>query len=159
MNCYLVTLAQIRVNLIAIRDNVKKLESLLQVLEAGPPSPTKDAKVTENNKRSSIGSTFSNMSVSNAKFRDVMRQFHGVASGTYEKLDARFKKAESQYEKAVLLYGEDSRTMTPDEFFGIFWNFCVSFNAAKDENEAAIQKEEELKKREADRKVIPLRIC
>ncbi len=82
-----------------------------------------------------------------------MGHFHSNASTAYEKLDKRFKNAQTLYESAVHLFGEDVKTMSPDEFFGIFWNFCVAYNTAKSENELAIQKEEEQRKREAERKV------
>jgi dishevelled associated activator of morphogenesis len=122
------------------------LESLLQALEE-PVTETE-------NKRASGGSLLSTASSSrNTKFRQVMGHFHSNASTAYEKLDKRFKNAQTLYESAVHLFGEDVKTMSPDEFFGIFWNFCVAYNTAKSENELAIQKEEEQRKREAERKV------
>ena len=89
---------------------------------------------------------------SNLKFKEVMKKFQSSAAAAYEKLDSRFKRAEESYEKAVTLYGEDVKTMAPDEFFGIFWTFYTGFTTAKTENETAIQKEEELRKREAEKK-------
>ena len=114
------------------------LKCLLESLEASSPSKN------TNNKR---GSSSSNT------FRDVMGKFYSSSEAMYEKLDARFKKAQASFEKAVSLFGEDPKIMGPDEFFGIFWGFCAAYQSSKAENLAAIKKEEELKKREAERKV------
>lgn len=134
------TLAQIRQNLIFIRDNIKLLDALITSLKASVPK-----------------STLSKTSTSSlTKFRDTMADFHDTASKSYEKLDLRFKKAVELYESTVIHFGEEPK-ISPDEFFGIFANFISSYSMAKAENEAAILKEEELKKREAERQVIIIR--
>ena len=129
---WVVTLSQIRQNLKFIRDNLKLLYTLLTVLKTSAPK--------------SILSKTSNSSLS--KFRDTMTDFHESASKSYEKLDTRFTKAIELYEAAVIHFGEEPK-ISPDEFFGIFAQFVSSYNMAKAENEAAVLKEEELKRREA----------
>jgi hypothetical protein len=127
-----VTLSQIRQNLKFIRDNLKLLDTLLTSLKISVP-------------KSALSKT-SNSSLS--KFRDAMTDFQESASESYKKLESRFAKSIELYEAAVVHFGEEP-TIPPDEFFGIFAQFVSSYNMAKAENEAAIQKEEELKKREA----------
>ena len=125
-----------------IRDNLKSLKVLLDSIQPKEShSPVKDKRIS--------GSSFSTSS----KFKETMTEFHDVVKTTYEKLDSRFKEAESLYQSAVVFYGEDPKLTPPDEFFGVFWGFCCAFSKAKSENIEAIQRLNELKKREAERKV------
>ena len=120
-----------------IRDNLKLLDNLNTALK-----PNSSNIALAKTSASSL-----------SKFRDTMTDFNESASKSYEKLEARFKKALELYEITVLHFGEEPK-ISPDEFFGIFANFTSSYTMAKAENEAAIMKEEELKKREAERLVI-----
>ncbi|KAJ3253672.1 hypothetical protein HK103_000398 [Boothiomyces macroporosus] len=139
----------IRTALVTIRDNLKALKGLLDSME-------EEAKAKGIDKKPSSGSTFSNASASSTvltnKFRDVMQSFYEECEKIYENLDTKFKTTEKEFESAVLLYGEEPKNMTPEEFFGIFAKFTQAFIAAKIDNETAIAKELQEKKREEAKK-------
>ncbi|KAJ3265453.1 Dishevelled associated activator of morphogenesis 2, partial [Borealophlyctis nickersoniae] len=144
-----VTIPQIRTCLISIRDNLKELKTLLDNLDKDaekaatskpPPSPTKS---------SSSRSPSPTKGTTQDKFRIEMGRFHDIAAEKYSSLDERFKAAEKEYEKVVVIYGEDPKTTTPEEFFGIFWKFCQAFTQAKIDNETAVLKAIEAEKKEA----------
>ena len=52
-----------------------------------------------------------------------------------------------QYAKVVLLFGEDPKKVTPDEFFGIFDQFIQSLNEAAGHNRRRQKMKEEEEKR------------
>ncbi|KAJ3087483.1 Dishevelled associated activator of morphogenesis 2 [Physocladia obscura] len=118
-----VTIPQIRQIVNTIRDNLNSNKGLLAKLE-------KDAQ----------GGT---------GFFETLSKFYGTAFETYQDLDARFKNAEKEFESLVILFGEDTRTTTPEEFFGIFKQFLAAYNLAKLENEMAAAKLIEDEKKEA----------
>jgi dishevelled associated activator of morphogenesis len=90
----------------------------------------------------------------NNKFIEEMKRFYDKAKKVYDKQDELFKSAEKEFEKAVLLYGEDPKNITPEEFFGIFAKFTQAYVAAKIDNETALAKEESERKREEAKKVL-----
>ncbi|KND03814.1 uncharacterized protein SPPG_01270 [Spizellomyces punctatus DAOM BR117] len=135
-----VTIPQIRQTLMTLRQNIQQLKQLLEAMD----------KDEQKDKRLSSGSELSNSSSS--KFREVMGQFYEEADKAYVSLDERFKVTEKKYESAVTLYGEDPKTITPEEFFGIFWQFCQGFTQAKLDNEMAIQKAIEEEKKEKEKR-------
>lgn len=49
------------------------------------------------------------------------------------------------------MFGEDGKTLTPGEFFGKMTQFCQLFLSAKAENEAAVQKQLDLEKKEREK--------
>ncbi|KAJ3270138.1 hypothetical protein HDV01_000523 [Terramyces sp. JEL0728] len=135
----------IRTALVTIRDNLKALKGLLESME-------EEAKAKGVDKKPSSGSTFSNASSNSTvltnKFRDVMQKFYDDSEKIYESLDTKFKTSEKEFDSVVLLYGEEPKNMTPEEFFGIFAKFTQAFIAAKIDNETAVAKELQEKKRE-----------
>ncbi|KAI8924051.1 hypothetical protein BC831DRAFT_467748 [Entophlyctis helioformis] len=157
-----VTVAQIRLSLITIRENLKGVEDLLETLskteksDKGPsgkePKDAKEKQVDKKASNSSMLSTTSAASASSAKlggkFIDIMSAFYEQTKKVYDDLEERFKKAEKTYEEALALYGEDPKTATPEDFFGTFAKFTQSVMAAKAENDQAAAKEVELRKRE-----------
>ena len=52
-----------------------------------------------------------------------------------------------RFDRAVRLFGEDGSVVQPDEFFGIFDAFLVSFMEAKQDNENFRKRQEEEEKR------------
>ncbi|KAH6581690.1 hypothetical protein BASA60_002277 [Batrachochytrium salamandrivorans] len=151
-----VTIAQIRQCLIMIRDNLKVLEDLLKIMEKeNVKEKVKEKQVVERKKsNASMLSTASSATSEklNVKLETIMATFHAKATKIYTNLDERFKIAEAGFEKAVNLYGEDPKNATPEEFFGTFSKFTLAFLAAKADNETAVAKERELKKREEAKK-------
>ena len=53
----------------------------------------------------------------------------------------------TRFDRAVRLFGEDGSVIQPEEFFGIFDSFLVSFQEARNDNEAYRKKLEEDEKR------------
>ncbi|KAJ3207200.1 hypothetical protein HDU67_007609 [Dinochytrium kinnereticum] len=130
-----VTIPAIRQVLITIRENLKHVTELIDTLEkeeSKPSSPTK--------------------SKPSSSFLTTLKSFHQTARAAYEELDGKFKAAEKDFEDLVNLYGEDAKTTTPEEFFGIFFKFVQAFNAAKTDNEQAVQKAVEAEKKEVEKR-------
>jgi hypothetical protein len=134
-----VGIPNIRSALVTIRDQLKGLKILLEEMEAEAGNPTSAPIV---HKRTSGSNSYG------VKFTETMGVFYKETLSIYESLDDKFKKAEKDFEKAVSFYGEDPKSMTPEEFFGIFSKFCASYLTAKQENEAALAKEISDRKRE-----------
>jgi hypothetical protein len=125
-----------------MRDNLKDIRS---VLDAGSTksdaSPTKSSKFGFKKEVRKDG------------FFPQMERFYQDAHQTYTRLDERFTDIEKLYEGVVLLFGEDPKNMSPEEFFGTFQKFCVSYTLAKAENEAANKTEQEKREKKEKKKV------
>ena len=168
----LVTIPQIRQNMVTIRGNIKEIQKLLEDLKVEESDPEVKARLhrllNPDGSGKSAGSDMNLAAVARSNLKLTGKNYDAIMSGfaagmttfietaeaKYTKLDNLFKTAEKDYETAVLLYGEDAKTMFPDEFFGIFSKFVQSFLQAKAENEAALQKEKDEQKKEADKKVL-----
>jgi hypothetical protein len=90
----------------------------------------------------------------NGKFVDVMKKFYSEAKAVYDAQDELFKQAEKDFDKVAIMFGEDPKNTTPEEFFGIFSKFVQGYQTCKVENEAAIAKVASEKKREEAKKVL-----
>lgn len=154
----LVGIPQIRMALVTIRDNLKTLKVLLDAMEAedggfgvkqikNKPSITSLAS-----EQSSVSQASNNTAALNSKFREEMTSFFSIAQATYDTLDSKFKAADKEFETACILYAEEPKTTTPEDFFGIFSKFIQGYKAAKLDNEAASQKDIQEKKREEAKK-------
>ena len=132
-----VAIPAIRSALITIRDNLKSLNSLLE-----------DMAVDVTKKSTGDLNVAANSAAMNAKFSEVMSAFAKETQEIYDGLDSKFKDAEKDFKRAVTMYGEDPENVTPEEFLGIFAKFIHGYIAAKTENEVAIAKEIQEKKRE-----------
>ncbi|ORY53477.1 FH2-domain-containing protein [Rhizoclosmatium globosum] len=117
-----VTIPQIRQIVVSIRDNLSSIKGLLSKLENDPTA---------------------------TKFYETLNKFYADAFATYQDVEIRFKNAEKEFEAIVVLYGEDAKTTTPEEFFGIFSKFVAAYNQAKLDNELAAAKVIEEEKKEA----------
>jgi hypothetical protein len=62
------------------------------------------------------------------------------------------KESEADFESLVMLYGEDPKMTTPEDFFGIFASFRSAFMNAQLENEMAAAKAIEQEKKEAEKR-------
>lgn len=87
------------------------------------------------------------------KFKGLMQDFYKTAETSYNGLESLFKNSEKDYDKACILYAEDPKIITPEEFFGFFSKFVSTFITARQENVAAVAKEVQDKKREEAKKV------
>uniref|UniRef100_A0AAR2LAZ9 Dishevelled associated activator of morphogenesis 1b n=1 Tax=Pygocentrus nattereri TaxID=42514 RepID=A0AAR2LAZ9_PYGNA len=79
------------------------------------------------------------------KFVSVVSQFITVASFGFS--DVEDSLQESKELKAVKHFGEDSSSVQPDNFFGIFDQFLQAFTEAKQDNENTQRKKEEEERR------------
>ena len=125
-----VAIANIRQGLIGIRNDLNSLSALLHEMKENK-IPTGDM---------------------NAKFIDVMDKFEHETRKIYEGLDKDFKIANDKFEQAAEHFGEDPKTITPEEFFGFFSKFCREYIVANNDNDAAIVKVAQDKKREDAKK-------
>lgn len=137
-----VAVAQIRQAMVTIRDNLKQLNTLLEQLE----EDSLKAKASKEPPKPTTSETL------NLKFKNEMKSFYDEAQKVYTAMDAKMKSAEVNFEAACVLYAEDPKTSTPEEFFGVFAKFVSSFTKSKAENDAWIAKEEQERKRDQAKK-------
>lgn len=136
--------------MISIRDNLKEIGRLIEDLDKEELLPAVKSKREKFEKlRNAKGHKGGIMPGSG--FTKWMTEFCASCDLAYKNFDQKFKHAEKEYELAVVLYGEEVKTMTPDEFFGVFSKFVSSYQAAKFENEAEVLKELDAKKKETDK--------
>ncbi|KAJ3174768.1 Dishevelled associated activator of morphogenesis 2 [Geranomyces variabilis] len=157
-----VTIPQIRSTLMSIRTNLAELKTLLDTMDkqrAQQPASAAAAaagKGTTAANRMSSGSELSTTSTATSSspdlFRESMGAFYELADKAYKSAQERFTTTEKRYEAAVVLYGEDPKITTPEEFFGVFWQFVQGFAAARADNEMAIQKVLEAEKKEKEKR-------
>ena len=88
------------------------------------------------------------------EFLKLMLPFQAEVTRKFEQLDAQFAEAESSFIATVKLYGEDPKSTTPEDFFGIFSKFRDSFTEAQEDVKTwtarDAQEKERAKKKEAD---------
>ncbi|KAJ2039328.1 hypothetical protein H4S03_001764 [Coemansia sp. S3946] len=89
------------------------------------------------------------------RFLLTMRRFLVEATEQYDALVSQFAAMDEAYATSVLLYGEDPRTMAPEEFFGIFKTFTASFGQSHRDNTRERERKRAAEKR---RKQIELQI-
>ncbi|KAI8846857.1 hypothetical protein BC829DRAFT_445004 [Chytridium lagenaria] len=149
-----VTIPAIRQVLMTIRENLKTSENLVNILEkeegavpvpAPAPADPKSGRVSPS-KLKPAAATGKNA------FLVTLKTFYQSAQSAYEELDAKFKTADKEFEGLVNVYGEDPKVTTPEEFFGIFFKFVQSYNAAKADNEHAVAKAVEAEKKEVEKR-------
>ena len=58
-----------------------------------------------------------------------------MAKARFEVLDQRYQEMKERFERVVVLYGEDAKTMSPHEFFNIFHTFLLSFKVQTEQSE------------------------
>ncbi|KAJ2557212.1 hypothetical protein EV175_001481 [Coemansia sp. RSA 1933] len=81
------------------------------------------------------------------RFLLSIRRFVTDATEQYEALSSQFTAMEEAYSNSVLLYGEDPRSMTPEEFFGVFKTFTASFSQALRDNKRERERKQAAEKR------------
>lgn len=88
-------------------------------------------------------------------FAVEMHRFYKEALSEFKRICMISKKMEESYEQTVRFYGEDPKKMPPDEFFGIFKEFSVSWEkCSADYKEHRLKQErlEKQKKKEQERR-------
>uniref|UniRef100_A0A3P8XJ66 Dishevelled associated activator of morphogenesis 1b n=1 Tax=Esox lucius TaxID=8010 RepID=A0A3P8XJ66_ESOLU len=81
------------------------------------------------------------------KFVSVVSQFITVASFSFSDVEDSLTEAKELFVRAVKHFGEDAGKMQPDEFFGVFEQFLVSFAEARQENENMRKRKDEEERR------------
>uniref|UniRef100_A0A146MFK9 Disheveled-associated activator of morphogenesis 2 n=3 Tax=Lygus hesperus TaxID=30085 RepID=A0A146MFK9_LYGHE len=81
------------------------------------------------------------------RFLPVMKEFVAVATCRLSELEDRFHDMKTRFDRAVRMFGEDNSSIQPDDFFGIFDAFLVSFADARSDNENSRRRKEEEEKR------------
>nr|XP_045619347.1 disheveled-associated activator of morphogenesis 1-like isoform X1 [Procambarus clarkii] len=90
------------------------------------------------------------------RFRLAMNEFTALAKDKFTNMEAQFNLMKTQFESVTTLFGEDSKTTQPEDFFGTFDTFIDMFREAKKdlENMKKKEEEEERKKKEAERREV-----
>ncbi len=148
-----VAIPQVRTLLIGVRDSIKSLKELLEKISSESNSALKQ-KTSNSSLKSGSSSHSKTSSELQTKFEEMMHGFLSYAEDAYKKMDSDFKNAEKSFELACAFYGEESKTTTPEEFFGVFSRLCQSFTIARQENEQATAKMIADKKREEAKREI-----
>ncbi|KAJ2521556.1 hypothetical protein H4217_001312, partial [Coemansia sp. RSA 1939] len=81
------------------------------------------------------------------RFLLTIRRFVTEATEQYDALSTQFTAMEEAYSNSVLLFGEDPRSMTPEEFFGVFKTFTASFSQALRDNKRERERKHAAEKR------------
>ncbi|KAJ1938026.1 hypothetical protein EC988_007716, partial [Linderina pennispora] len=107
---------------------------------------------TDSGDDSSGESPNSNLTTSSAsdpqdRFLLTVRRFLIEANEQFDALSSQFTAMEDAYSNSVLLYGEDPRSMTPEEFFGIFKTFTASFDQVIRDNHRERERKKAAEKR------------
>lgn len=66
-------------------------------------------------------------------FTETMKAFEKEAKKKFDMIEQLWQKSDSSFEKVVSFYGENSKTMQPNEFFKIFYTFSTSWKVKKSE--------------------------
>ncbi|XP_014239797.1 disheveled-associated activator of morphogenesis 1 isoform X2 [Cimex lectularius] len=81
------------------------------------------------------------------RFLPVMKDFVAVATCRLTELEDMFHDMKTRFDRAVRTFGEDNSSIQPDDFFGIFDAFLISFADARTDNENWRKRKEEEEKR------------
>ena len=154
-NEFQVTLSLIRMNMIQIRESLSALKSLLENLEKdslnlieSATKREKDRKIIKEEPFISNHNTekLDNQTNQDETFINFLQSFYEESDEKFSKMIIKFKSAETEYDEAIALYGEESKSTTPEEFFGIFNKFKQAYIIAQSENVAAVNREKEEEK-------------
>uniref|UniRef100_A0A8C6UZM2 Dishevelled associated activator of morphogenesis 2 n=1 Tax=Neogobius melanostomus TaxID=47308 RepID=A0A8C6UZM2_9GOBI len=81
------------------------------------------------------------------KFVAVIGDFITVAGFSFSELEDQLSEAKDKFAKALKHFGEEEGRMQPDEFFGIFDTFLLSFGEARQDLENMQRRKEEEERR------------
>jgi len=131
--------------LINFQDELPSLEAAtkisLQSLQGDMNSLNKDFTAVKN----SLETVFKDQK---DRFVELMSQFISKAQSDIETMLMNFKIMEDKYKDACNYFGEDSKTMQPEELFGIVWTFVGLVRDAVKANQQAIVNAEKNARRE-----------
>jgi len=81
-------------------------------------------------------------------FVDILKSFLNKARDDLGSISTAFKVTEEIYSSVAKFFGEDPKSMAPEEFFGGIFKFIVALDDAVKQNEMAIVNEEKSKRRD-----------
>lgn len=84
------------------------------------------------------------------KFRDVMTEYKDAASNRFQDLQTLYINMDAKYKDVMTYYGENPKVMRPDDFFGTFARFVVTWKEATAAEEKMVLKQERDEKRKRD---------
>eukprot|EP00761_Pharyngomonas_kirbyi_P012971 gb/GECH01012998.1/.p1 GENE.gb/GECH01012998.1/~~gb/GECH01012998.1/.p1 ORF type:complete len:1075 (+),score=379.19 gb/GECH01012998.1/:1-3225(+) len=84
--------------------------------------------------------------ISGDKFPEVMAKFIQAADREFDKLEKEFEDMKERLEETAQLYGEDPKTFSPEEFFGMLADFFSAFHEALNLNKKERERAEKAKK-------------
>ncbi|KAK7013355.1 Dishevelled associated activator of morphogenesis 2, partial [Halocaridina rubra] len=86
------------------------------------------------------------------RFRLAMNEFSALAKDKLVHMESLFENMRSQFETVVAVFGEDTKSAQPEDFFGTFDSFIDTFKDVKKdlENMRKKEEEEERKRKEAE---------
>ncbi|KAJ2411959.1 hypothetical protein GGI10_003972, partial [Coemansia sp. RSA 2530] len=128
----------------------KELKEVAMESDSRPPAPAEEGSASE-----SGDELASSASDPQDRFLLTMRRFLVEATEQYDALSSQFTAMDDAYATSVLLYGEDPRSMAPEEFFGVFKTFTASFGQSHRDN---VRERERRRAAEKRRKQIELQI-
>ncbi|KCV71794.1 hypothetical protein H696_01212 [Fonticula alba] len=67
------------------------------------------------------------------RFLEVMRPFYDESSKALAKMEKAFDQARNLLTEQATLFGEDPNSVTPEEFFSVFWRFGVQWTEARND--------------------------
>ncbi|KAJ7752130.1 hypothetical protein B0H16DRAFT_816985 [Mycena metata] len=83
------------------------------------------------------------------KYGKQMWNFVSKANGQLEDLIDNVNLADTTFTEAIKYYGEEDKTMSSSEFYGIFKTFVISYKKCKTENQTLAEERAALEKRRA----------
>jgi uncharacterized protein YjaZ len=92
---------------------------------------------------------------SDDNFTETMRAFQKEAKSKFDMIEQLSQDSESSFQKVVLFYGENIKTMQSNEFFKIFYTFTNNWQKCSNELKILKQTRERIeaqKKYEAERR-------
>lgn len=71
-------------------------------------------------------------------FTETMKAFEKEAQKKFDSLEQLQQKSDTSFEKVVSFYGENTKTMQPNEFFRIFHTFATSWQVRNESTRAKV---------------------
>lgn len=84
------------------------------------------------------------------RFREVMTTYKEDASNRFQDLQTLYINMDSTYKDVMTYYGENPKVMRPDDFFGTFARFVITWKEATTAEEKMALKQERDEKRKRD---------
>lgn len=88
------------------------------------------------------------------RFPTIMTELRDHASVKFEDLQTLYLNMDAKWKEVMLYFGENPKVMRPDDFFGVFARFVVSWKdaALAEEKQAQKQEREERRKHEEEQR-------